>query len=56
MHRLESGVLNTYQLPTSYSRYVDDIYNQDPDDQGADEFHLAMNLLTYSVRTNSQFA
>ena len=43
MHRLESGVLNTYQPPTSYSRYVDDTYNQAPDEQGADEFHLAMN-------------
>ena len=43
MHRLESGVLNTYQPPTSYSRYVDDTYNQAPDEQGADEFHLATN-------------
>ena len=51
MHRLESGVLNTYQPPTSYSRYVDDTYNQAPDEQGAAEFHLAMN----SARLKNQF-
>ena len=43
MHKLESGVLNTYHPSTLYNRYVDDICNQAQDEHEADAFHLAMN-------------